>query len=330
MSVRSKVHKLSGYEAAQSRAAFFVHSNPGYINISGDDRLDFLQRQTTNDIKTLSPGQVLQTVLTSPTARILDVFYVFEDGPDSVCLITLPGYGEKTFNFLKKRVFFRDEVVVNDLSNLFAQLDVEGPVARKALLKIGIENSVEIGRIVDGEFEGNKLQIFSKTSFSQIGYRILIRADHLQPLMDALALAEVVRITDQEYEILRVEAGQPTAKWEYSEDYTPLEVNLQGAISNNKGCYTGQEVIARQVNYDKITKRLVGLHLDGIVPRRAKVYVSDKPVGEVTSLVQSPRFEIIALAVIKRPYYEPGNRVEIRSEQKMINGLVSRLPFIER
>lgn len=330
MSVNQKVHNFSGYEAAQSRAAFFIHSNPGWVRIAGEDRLDFIQRQTTNDTRTLAPGKFLQTVLISPTARILDVLYVFTDETDILNLVTLPGNGEKTFNYLKKRIFFNDKVVITDFSHEFTQADIEGPDAGEALLKIGIEAPAEVGRVFGGKLEGNRLEILSKPGLSHFGYRILIRTEYLPSLLEVLTSVGVVRVTDQEFEILRVESGIPAVNRELFEDYTPLEVNLSEAISNNKGCYTGQEVIARQINYDKITKRLVGLHLNETVPFGAKVYISGKSVGEVTSIVESPRFGFIAMAVIKRPYFEPGTQVEASSEQKMINGIVCELPFVGR
>ena len=94
-----------------------------------------------------------------------------------------------------------------------------------------------------------------------------------------------------------------------------------------KGCYTGQEVLARQINYDKITRQMVGLRLETPVQRGAAVQVEGRGAGEVTSAVVSPRFGAIALAVVKRPHFEPGTVVMVASGEETARGEVVSLPF---
>jgi len=131
-------------------------------------------------------------------------------------------------------------------------------------------------------------------------------------------------LTPEEYHCMRVECGQPAPFSEWTEDYTPLEVGLEWAVSDRKGCYTGQEVLARQVNYDKITRQLVGLTLQAGPPSAAQVQAEGKTIGVVTSSVISPRFGPIALAVLRRPYHAPGTAVLVG---EAIPAVVSVLPF---
>jgi folate-binding protein YgfZ len=208
-------------------------------------------------------------------------------------------------------------------------VDLEGPSVPQALLQIGIECPEETDGLAEGNFHGDNLRIFSKPGFIERGFRILIRPDHRSELIDALDSAGVVQLTDEDYEILRVESGMPAPGRELSEEYTPLEVNLYKAISKDKGCYTGQEVIARQINYDKITRRMVGLQLKTLVSTKARIQVDGKQAGEIESVVESPRFGTIALAILKRPYYEPGTEVEVMDEFKQLSGRVCLLPFSE-
>jgi tRNA-modifying protein YgfZ len=301
----------------------------GFLRIKGEDRIDYLQRQTTNDLMSLSPGDVLKTVLTSATARILDIFYLFMDDDDSLGAITLPGYAMKTTDYLKKRIFFRDKVTVSDLSHEYLQIDIEGPYASEALLQVGIDCPKEIGRLTVGDLDGHRMILVSKLGFVQIGYRILIHPDHVTHLVAALDSAGVKQITEEDYEILRIESGIPVVGKEISEKYTPLELNMEEAISNQKGCYTGQEVIARQITYDKIARRMVGLHLDEAVSPHAFVHVDGKLAGEVTSVALSPRFGMLALAILKRPYFFSGIDVDILDEDLWVRGRVSQLPFRE-
>jgi folate-binding Fe-S cluster repair protein YgfZ len=100
------------------------------------------------------------------------------------------------------------------------------------------------------------------------------------------------------------------------------------AIHEAKGCYTGQEVIARQINYDKIARRLVGLRLDAPVSAGATVLVEGRSAGEVTSAALSPRCGPIALAVLRRPHFAPGTPVSVTEAAGAVHGTVTALPFV--
>jgi folate-binding protein YgfZ len=134
-----------------------------------------------------------------------------------------------------------------------------------------------------------------------------------------------VLLSPEAYEVRRVELGLPGPARELTEDYTPLETNLDAAISDSKGCYTGQEIIARQVTYDKITKRMAGLKLQAPVAAGAAVHVEGRGAGEVTSAVHSPNCGAIALAILKRPHHAPGTAVTVGEEGT--RGVVVALPF---
>jgi folate-binding protein YgfZ len=95
------------------------------------------------------------------------------------------------------------------------------------------------------------------------------------------------------------------------EAYTPLEVGLDNYISDSKGCYTGQEIIARQVTYGKVTKHLVGLALSDVIEPGGNLEMDGKSIGTLTSIAQSPRFGVIGLGVVRRPHHEV--RTELRA-----------------
>lgn len=103
----------SAYNAAIEQAAYYNHPRPGIIHIQGADQIDFLQRQTTNDVRKLNSDNTILTVLTSPTARILDVLSLLIPAPSlvnnldqpGVLILTLPGYGSSTYQYLKRKSF---------------------------------------------------------------------------------------------------------------------------------------------------------------------------------------------------------------------------------
>ena len=101
------MNNLSGYDAVTQGVAFYELPGAGFLSISGDDRVRFLQRQTTNDIELLAPDRVIPTVLTSSTARILDVFYLVYE-PKAIDVVPLPGHAQETAHYLKSRIFFKE------------------------------------------------------------------------------------------------------------------------------------------------------------------------------------------------------------------------------
>jgi len=317
----------NNYEAALSAAAFYVQPDPGTIRLEGPDRLAFLQRQSSNDLNKLAPGRSLVTVLTSPMARILDVLRLWEE-TDTMMAITLPGQGESTARFLKSRIFFMDKVSVTDLSAEYAQIDLEGPQAIDQVTRLGFDRAPGLDEVVPGNREHESLRVIAQPGLTGTGYRLLVPVHAAGAIESALDEMKIARLTDQTYHLLRVEAGMPAPRAELTEDYTPLETSLEWAVAEGKGCYTGQEVIARQMTYDKVTQHLVGLRLGGNAHPGERIWAEGKLAGTVTSAVRSPRFGEIALAILKRPYHQAGTLVQVgNTETQTVPAKVSSLPF---
>jgi folate-binding protein YgfZ len=317
-------HTLAGYQAALTGAAFYRVAQAGYLRLGGPDRFAFVQRQTTNDIKTLAADRALMSVLTSATARILDVWrMVIEPDSESVGVITLPGRGPATARYLQKHVFFMDKVTVTDASADVAQIELLGPETGRALSQCGL-GLPEDGTVVVYPFDGGTLSVVGLDRNRAL---LLVPQDQADSLAARLEGAEAEALSASAYEALRVEAGQPGPLQELTDEYTPLEMNLDVAISSVKGCYTGQEIIARQITYDKVTRRLVGLRLESPVDPMVAIQVDGRTVGAITSVAASPRWGLIALAVIKRPHHEPGTAVTVLYEGRSVSATTTVLPF---
>jgi len=316
---------IPGYQQALTKTAFFQHQTPGYLRISGGDQRAFLQRQTTNNIDLLSPERSLVTVLTSPTGRILDVLTVIDEG-EILGVITLPGQGKKTFDFLLSRIFFMDQVTLEDASPSFLQIDLLGPGASEIIPPWGVDHTPEGDEIRTITLSGISILVLSLTG---LGYRLLIPTEGSQGILSELKIKGAQALDFENYEILRIEAGIPAARHELTDEYTPLETGFQWAVSDDKGCYTGQEVLARQINFDKITRQLVGLFMKEEANVGDTLYPPDKgqPVGKITSIAVSPRFGPIALAIVKRPYTQPGDKLRIGDQEPSIFASISEIPF---
>ncbi len=131
----------SSYLSFHNSAGFYLHSPSGLLRIRGPHRLDFMQRQTTNDVQFLTQERSLFTVLTTPNARLLDVFYLLtgaQEGEPAVDVISLTGNGRGMAAYLKSRIFFMDRVSITDLSPDFAQISLGGQRTAEVLIMAGI------------------------------------------------------------------------------------------------------------------------------------------------------------------------------------------------
>lgn len=294
---------FENYHAIRNQGGW-VKINAGLLKIEGEDKSAFIQRQTTNDIRQLNSSTSLLTVLTSPTARILDVLILFTD-EKVIYAVTLPGYQHKTDDFLRSRIFFMDKVIISNISDSYQQLDLFGPSAVQALNQLGVDpETVKSYRYF--QFQDEQLIQLKIPHPMNLGFRLFIPQSKTKEFYDYLSSKRCNYIDPITAGLLRVELGLPGAETELTEEYTPLEVNLQDAISNNKGCYTGQEIIARQITYDKVTKKLIGLELSREAPIGTHLLAENQTIGTITSTAKSPQFGDIGLAVVKRPYDSPG------------------------
>lgn len=320
---------LEGYESVTAGMVYYVWENPGYLSLEGPDRRAFLQRQTTNDINLLDSSPILTTVLTTPAARILDVLTLSEKA-ETLRAITLPGRGTSTLQYLRSRIFFMDKVNVEDAASEVIQIDLIGPGISILLDQFAeqFEGRPEIP--VGNRRTAIDLDRFQAglASLRNLGHRLVCPVSLAGELLEALEMAGAQRLPFETFEVLRVESGILSGGHELREEYTPLEVGLEWTVSGTKGCYTGQEVIARQITYDKVTRRLVGLRLEHPAEAGLEVLSADEdhPIGTITSAVLSPRLGPIAMAMLRRPYEEAGSMVRVGGD-KETGAIVASLPF---
>lgn len=313
------------YQALRSGAALQLRPNGGVLALTDDDRVDFLQRMTTNDVKALvgtaAEGQSCVTVLTSPTAKIVQVFTVLARA-DDVLLLPALGAAETLARYLRGQIFFMDKVKVSDLSAQFARLRLMGPQALTALAATGLD----LSGAGEGEWRGRDgLLVVAQRQYDLPGFEIVVAQERQEEIVTRLAaVGAVVMEGEDAYRARRIELGRPLPGAELTGEYSPLEAGLAWACAENKGCYTGQEIIARQITYDKVTRTLVGLVGDQPLPAGAALTADGRDVGIVTSAAHSPLLDSpIALAVAKRSHDAPGTELQV--EGKPVR--VTALPF---
>jgi tRNA-modifying protein YgfZ len=273
-------------QAAQTGVALYDRSHWNRIEVSGADRLTFLHNQSTNDLKQRQPGEGCDTVFLTSTARTLDLAtaYILED---VVWLLVSPTMGEKLMQWLDRYIFFADQVKLADISSQTATLSISGAETDRLLEILG--STAMIGQPAGHhqvmEIAGEPVRIAVGSGLATAGYTLMTTADHKLTLMSALIDRGAVLMTDQAWEQLRILQGRPLPDRELTPDYNPLEAGLWQTISFNKGCYIGQETIARLDTYKGVKQQLWGVQLTASAEPGTPVMLDQEKIGTLTSLV---------------------------------------------
>ena len=268
--------------AARSAVAHRVRAI-GVLAVEGPDRTDFLQGQLTQDVRTLAPREARLAAGLTPKGKLLYWGRVWNAGDHLLLLVPAHARAAVAAHLAKYAAF--QKVTVRDVTDAHASLGLYGPAAAAAGLA-SIPTGAELPP--EGEFA---VEVF--------GPREL-----LPRWEDALARAGSRPVSDETAEVLRVEAGRPVLGKDADESNLPEEVGLERAISATKGCYVGQEVIARLRTYGRVNRRLVGFRFpDRPAPEGTSYPNPEKPdhaLGRVSSVVASPRFGAIGLGLAFR------------------------------
>jgi tRNA-modifying protein YgfZ len=257
-------------------------------------------------------------VLTTPLARIVDLLWVLNRG-ETALLITGVGRATAVRRWLAGYIFYNDRVKFEDASNTLHQFEIHGPQAGviAATLLPGAQSLSENQFI-----EKDEVIVWRNRPMLNDRFTLIAPAERTKDLWETAIATGAFPAGDAAYQLLRISAGMP-GEAELTEEYIPLEANLWPAVSFTKGCYTGQEIIARMESRGKLARRLCGIKLTAPVPVGADVRVNETLVGRVTSAAILPDLGPVALAYLKTTYANPNTPVSLASA----SGLVTELPF---
>ncbi|HEY6148188.1 MAG TPA: hypothetical protein VIZ69_10840 [Thermoanaerobaculia bacterium] len=247
------------------------------LDVAGPDREAFLQGQLTQDVRRASAGgRALEAAGLSPKGKIVFVARLIAAG-DALRLVMPPGLRETVAAHLKKYAVFQ-KVTLEDRTEDFVRVGVHGEAPPPS------DGELELGP--DGEFDADRL----------------VPGALREGFLGALGARGGRPLGEEEAEVLRVEAGRPRFGRDFDASNLPDEAGLQDAISSTKGCYVGQEVVARLRTYGRVNRRIVGFRFpDGPVAagsqlERPGAGPGDRAApGRVTSSVVSDRFGAIGL-----------------------------------
>jgi folate-binding protein YgfZ len=286
------------YRAARTDAVLADRSDLGRLLIEGADALDLLHRLTTNDILSLRPGEGTAAAFVTGKGRLIDLVTLHRLEDRLLCL-TGADRGAVVAAHID-RFTFREAVRVADASRSHGTLGLYG--ARAGEHAARLFGSAASGRPLHHphavELAGARAVLARTFPLGGGGYHLTAEAADLPALKAAIQEAGggLVEAGPECIEVLRVEAGLPSPGRELTEDYNPWEARLDDAISLTKGCYVGQEVIARLNTYKKVSKYLVRLSVSGGVPSPGAGLAREGSgaIGTLTSAARVPGEERVA------------------------------------
>ncbi len=312
-------------EIAQSvdhRVAGIDRSNRIRLAITGPDRSKFLHNLTTNDTKRRPTGQGCEAFVTSPQGKTLGYVTLLID-EEQILLRTEPGGLEHVLPHFQKYGAL-EEVDFEDISDKTFEYHLAGPKALELLALLG----VEIPPLGDlnhraSPIADRPLRVVRESLIGQAGLTLIGDRTDAPAVLEAIrtqgASIGLIELSPADFEALRIEAGTPVFGQDVTEKNLPQEIGRDAqAISFVKGCYLGQETVARIDALGHVNRMLKGLQLTGEIlpPPGSLLKAEDKEVGTITSSAISMRTgEPIALAYIRTGQARPGNTLKVIDPQ---------------
>ena len=322
------------YSAVRDGGAGVIDlSSRGRLLVSGSEAVMFLNGLITNDMKTLAVNSWMPAVFPNVQGRLLAAVRIIHraDG----FLIDTEGPTFTTVAKLLERFTLAGDFRVIDLTSETTTLSLQGKHAADVILQALRESATNVQRqrmfTVQLENDSN-VNIIRATHTAEDGFDLFVNSTEAQALHGALTKAGAHPVGPDALEVLRIEAGIPRYGVDMDETNVVTETNLDDAVSFTKGCYIGQEIIARIKYRGHVAKKLTGIVFESEVTLAggAKVFSSDdKEIARVTSSAFSPRLgRTIALGYVRYDYLSPGTKVKVVSMEKELPATVAELPFV--
>ena len=324
----------SEYEALRHAAAVIELPFTALLEVSGKNAVQFLNGLVTNDVKALPPGAGTLAAFLNVQGKVVALCRFYQTGEKF--LIELDAqYREVIFKNLSRFVP-AGEFFVSDVTEQNSVLSLQGPKAAKLLSELmaqEIEAEPEY-RNYSGEINGTKILLASHSRCGGQGFDLIMTSADKARIRHALLERGATATGSEALEIARLEAGIPREGVDVDENNILLEAGFEKAISYTKGCYLGQEVIARIHWRGQPAKQLRGLLIEAndVPEKGAELWTEDgKKVGVITSSIKSLALDrITALGYVHRYYLAVGTKFILRqNEVEQGSAIITELPFVQ-
>jgi tRNA-modifying protein YgfZ len=285
--------RASDYHALTEACGVLDRSERGKLALSGTDAAAFLQGQVTNDVESLAPGAGCYAAFLTPKGKMLGDLRIL-NASHELLLDTERVALQSLFNMIRHfSLGYQVELRKRTLER--GMLSLIGPeaVARAGVSNLPEEENAHIPASIGA--------VPVRVIRTQLGIDLLCDSADTDALLGGLVAAGAVPVAETAVECLRVEHGRPRYGVDLDETVIPQEAGLnERAVSFTKGCYVGQETVARLFYRGKPNRQLRGLQLSGPADAGDELHFEGRTVGRVTSVATSPRFGPIALAFVRR------------------------------
>lgn len=314
---------LAEHAALRASAGVLDLSFRGRICLTGADRVRFLNGQVTNNVKDLHAGQGSYAALVTAKGKLQSDLNIFSL-PNELLLDFEPGLAETVTQRLEKYII-ADDVQIVDASSHYGLLSVQGPLAEAVISRLGLAVTIptqpmNFATINDATL--GEIYLMNLPRLGTSGFDLFVPTPSLDAVMDK-AIAAAREIGGRAagwtaFDAARIEAGIPRFSVDMDENNLAPEPGIEArAISYSKGCYIGQEVIARIRTYGQVAKSLRGLRLADdlkqLPARGEKLFHDGKEVGFITSALTSPALKAnIALGYVRKESNQTGTRLTLR------------------
>jgi len=309
------------YQAATDSAALAEKDWFGIVKLTGGDRVPWLQGMVTNDVEKLAPGSGCYAAHLTPQGKIVAHMHILADA-DALWLSMERAAIPNLLSAFDKLLIMED-VQVLDVSNDYSVLAVLGPKAPAVIESWASEPLNLAGRYAHRTFEDSRVVI------SDLGYEVWVPRGKADKVLRFIAQNGATAIDHGTWDVLRTEMGIPVYGMDIDETTTMPELGEAG-INYEKGCYIGQEVVAKVKYIGHVNRRFTGLIFSGTeLPQlKSPIQKGGREVGYVTTALFSPGLnKPIALGFVSRAAYAPGTEVEVVSGEKSMAASIVELPF---
>ena len=323
------------YKQVRENCGYFELDDYALISASGADALSFLQTQTTNDVLAIDIGEGQNNAITDRKARLLAAFSIHRHEQNSVIILIDKKQGDNIIPLLET-YHFNEEVSFDSVVPQDCLIALQGPKSPALMLELfGTVPPDKINGILTATFQGEETLLINKTFTGEEGYILAIPQASKEKIISRLlevgqnfGLAEVGA---EAREILRIETGLPVYGLDMTEKHILPETGLEhSSVSYSKGCYIGQEVIARIKTYGSPSFALMGLIIDSDNPPQhdAEIKINSKKIGVIKSPTSSYSLKKnIALAYIHKDFRSPDQVLDVSINGEDCQVTTILLPF---
>jgi folate-binding protein YgfZ len=293
--------KADEYRALTEGCGLVDRAGRGRLALTGPDRREFLHGQITQDIETLEPGHGRYAALLTHKGKMLSDMRVLDLGDELLLSCERAGLQE-IFNMIRRYKLGAD-VELHKRTLEMGELSLIGPDARR------VAGAAELG---PDEHDNVRARLGEHDVIlvaTDLGVDVFCAAEATEGVRGTLLAAGAVEVGEAAAELVRVESGRPRYGIDLDDNVIPQEAGLnERAVSFTKGCYVGQETVARLFYRGKPNRHLRGLKLSAEVEPGTPLLLGEKEVGRVTSVAVSPALGPIGLALVRRQA-EPGSTI---------------------